>query len=146
MAFTIISIFVSASLGFFLVDLVYWLISCIIFGIITYLTFKRKTFNKLSNFIILVGIMFAFFGYINAFDPKYFYLIINISAFFAFIYEVFKRKIWIALSWLLNAFSLGYLIASLRTLNLGIIFGIIILIIGLKDVFSSSKSLNSDIN
>jgi hypothetical protein len=40
------------------------------------------------------------------------------------------------ISWILNALSFGYLISSLRNITLGIIFGVIIFFLGLKDVYT----------
>jgi len=65
--------------------------------------------------------------------------LINLSAFLAVLYTAFNKKILIILSWMLNGFSLGYIIAALRNLNLGIVFGIIIFLIGLRDVFLPKK-------
>ena len=139
MAFTLISVFINATIGLFLVDMLYWIFSLIILGIVLYISWKKSTYSKLSNFILLVGVLFSFFGYLNNFDPSYFYLLINLSAFLAVLYTAFNKKILIILSWMLNGFSLGYIIASLRNLNLGIVFGIIIFLIGLRDVFLPKK-------
>ncbi|KUK83494.1 MULTISPECIES: hypothetical protein [Petrotoga] len=139
MAFTLISVFINSTIGFFLVDMLYWIFSLVILGIIMYISWRKNMYSKLGNFILLVGILFSFFGYLNNFDPSYFYLLINLSAFFAVLYTAFNKKILIILSWLLNGFSLGYIIASLRNLNLGIIFGIIIFLIGLRDAFLPKK-------
>jgi hypothetical protein len=38
----------------------------------------------------------------------------------------------------MNSFGIGYLIAELRTLNLGIIFGVIIFAIGFREIISKS--------
>jgi len=138
-AFTLISAVISATLGFFLVDTLFWTFSLIILGIILYISWKKRLYSKLGTFILLVGILFAFFGYLNNFNPSYFYLLINLSAFFAVLYSAFNKKILLILSWGLNGFSLGYIIASLRNLNLGIIFGIIIFLIGLRDAFLPKK-------
>ncbi|PNR99001.1 hypothetical protein X928_08435 [Petrotoga miotherma DSM 10691] len=139
MAFTLISVFINATIGFFLVDMLLWILSLLILSIILYISWKKSMYSKLGNFILLVGILFSLFGYLNNFDPSYFYLLINLSAFFAVLYTAFNKKILIILSWMLNGFSLGYIIASLRNLNLGIVFGIIIFLIGLRDVFLPKK-------
>lgn len=139
MAFTLISVFINVTIGLFLVDMLYWIFSLIILGIILYISWKKSTYSKLGNFILLVGVLFSFFGYLNNFDPSYFYLLINLSAFLAVLYTAFNKKILIILSWMLNGFSLGYIIAALRNLNLGIVFGIIIFLIGLRDVFLPKK-------
>ncbi|MGY4687520.1 hypothetical protein [Petrotoga halophila] len=139
MAFTLISVFINATIGLFLVDMLYWIFSLIILGIVLYISWKKSTYSKLGNFILLVGVLFSFFGYLNNFDPSYFYLLINLSAFLAVLYTAFNKKILIILSWMLNGFSLGYIIAALRNLNLGIVFGIIIFLIGLRDVFLPKK-------
>ncbi|PNR99239.1 hypothetical protein X927_06140 [Petrotoga mexicana DSM 14811] len=139
MAFTLISVFINVTIGLFLVDMLYWIFSLIILGIVLYISWKKSTYSKLGNFILLVGVLFSFFGYLNNFDPSYFYLLINLSAFLAVLYTAFNKKILIILSWMLNGFSLGYIIAALRNLNLGIVFGIIIFLIGLRDVFLPKK-------
>ncbi|WP_146738345.1 hypothetical protein [Petrotoga sp. 9PW.55.5.1] len=144
MSFTLISVFASAVVGFFLVNSIAWVLSLVVLSLILFVSWKRNISSKLANFVLIVGILFSFFGSINSFDPSYFYIFINLAALFATFYEAFNKKLLIILSWALNAFSLGYIIAALRDINLGIIFGIIIFLIGLRDVFASKKVLDED--
>ncbi|HQD62353.1 MAG TPA: hypothetical protein PK894_01975 [Defluviitoga sp.] len=63
----------------------------------------------------------------------------NLSALFASLKSIYYNNIFLLISWILNAVSFGYLISGLKSLTLGIIFSIIIFLLGIKDVFSTKK-------
>ncbi len=41
MAFTLISTFINATIGFFLADMLFWILSLVILGIVLYISWKK---------------------------------------------------------------------------------------------------------
>jgi hypothetical protein len=106
--------------------------------IMIFLAIKTKKENKITNIFLIISALFTAVGFMQDFDPTYFYLIMNLSALLSYLNSILNKKILIFISWLMNSFAIGYLISELRNLNLGIIFGIIIFAIGFREIISKS--------
>lgn len=138
MAYLISSLLINYVFGFFLVDNLIWIISLIVPTIMIIFAFKTKKENKMANIFLIISALFSGVAFIQNFNPSYFFILMNLSALFSYIYSILPKKIIIFLAWLLNSFSIGYLITELRNLNLGIIFGIVIFVIGFREILSKS--------
>ncbi len=138
MAYVIASLLINYVVGFIFVDLNIWYPSLIIPSVIIFMVLKYKKESKITNMFLIISALFSGVGFIQDFNPTYFYLLMNISAFFSYLNAVISKKIFIFFAWGLNSFSIGYLITELRNINLGIIFGIIIFVIGFREILSKS--------
>lgn len=138
MAYVIASLLINYVVGFIFVDLNIWYLSLIIPAIMIFMVLKYKKESKITNMFLIISVLFSGVGFVQDFNPTYFYLLMNISAFFAYLNSVISKKIFIFIAWALNSFSIGYLITELRNINLGIIFGIIIFVIGFREILSRS--------
>jgi hypothetical protein len=134
--------FVNIVVGYFFVELSYWVMSMIFLVLMLLLCYKKKHYNKLSNVLLLISIIFSFFSYLNDFIPSIFYVLMNFSAVFASLKSLYNNNLFLLISWILNAFSFGYLITNLRNLTLGVIFGVLIFLLGIKDVFTKKIRKN----
>ncbi len=139
MASLLIFVFVNLGLAYFLISLPCWIFSVVLLSFLLLLCYKKKHYNKLSNVLLLISLVFSFFAYLNSFNPSIFYILMNLSALFASLKSIYYNNIFLLISWILNAVSFGYLISGLKSLTLGIIFSIIIFLLGIKDVFSTKK-------
>jgi len=139
MASLLIFVFVNLGLAYFLISLPCWIFSVVLLSFLLLLCYKKKHYNKLSNVLLLISLVFSFFAYLNSFNPSIFYILMNLSALFASLKSIYYNYIFLLISWILNAVSFGYLISGLKSLTLGIIFSIIIFLLGIKDVFSTKK-------
>ena len=128
--------FVNIVIGYFFVNLSYWIFSTVFLVLMLIFCYIKKHYNKLSNVLLLISIIFSFFSYLNSFNPSIFYVSMNFSAIFATLKSLYGIDIFLLISWILNALSFGYLISSLRNITLGIIFGVIIFFLGLKEVYT----------
>lgn len=145
MIFNFVAIAINAIFGLLLIGFsIFWglsLIPLIIIGIISY---KTKSYNKLGIMVIFVAILFSFMAIIQKFDPHLFFIAMNFSAALAFLFQIHKNILWIILSWIVNGFSIMYLVTNLRDLTLGIIIGIVIIIIGVKDALMNYIDKKND--
>jgi len=139
MASLLIFVFVNLGLAYFLISLPCWIFSVVLLSFLLLLCYKKKHYNKLSNVLLLISLVFSFFAYLNSFNPSIFYILMNLSALFASLKSIYYNNIFLLISWIFNAVSFGYLISGLKSLTLGIIFSIIIFLLGIKDVFSTKK-------
>jgi hypothetical protein len=138
MAYLIASLLINYISGFIFINLNYWYFLLIIPIVMIFLLFKTKKESKITNMFLIISALFTAVGFMQNFDPTYFYLIMNLSAFLSYLNEIVQKKFLLFATWLMNSFAIGYLIAELRNLNLGIIFGIIIFAIGFREIISKS--------
>jgi hypothetical protein len=138
MAYLVASLLINYVAGFIFINLNYWYFMLAIPIIMIFLAIKTKKENKITNIFLIISALFTAVGFMQDFDPTYFYLIMNLSALLSYLNSILNKKILIFISWLMNSFAIGYLISELRNLNLGIIFGIIIFAIGFREIISKS--------
>lgn len=136
MAYLIASLLINYIAGFIFINLNFWYFMLIIPILMIFLSLKTKKESNITNIFLIISALFTAIGFIQDFDPTYFYLIMNFSAFLSYLNAIMSKKILLFVSWLMNSFGIGYLIAELRTLNLGIIFGVIIFAIGFREIIS----------
>ncbi|UYO99934.1 hypothetical protein OF820_12910 [Oceanotoga sp. DSM 15011] len=139
MAYTLISVLANLIIGFFLTNIYYWLPSVLIGSLVLLMAYKFDIKDKMINMLLFVSVMFSFFGYIQSVDVSMFFLLMNISALIYSISIKIEKRFILIISWGLNAYGMGSLVASLRNDNIGIIIGVIIFIIGIRDLFSTKK-------
>lgn len=138
MAYLVASLLINYVAGFIFINLNYWYFMLAIPIIMIFLAIKTKKESKITNIFLIISGLFTAVGFMQDFDPTYFYLIMNLSALLSYLNSILNKKFLIFISWLMNSFAIGYLISELRNLNLGIIFGIIIFAIGFREIISKS--------
>jgi hypothetical protein len=138
MAYLVTSLLINYVAGFIFINLSYWYFMLAIPIIMIFLALKTKKESKITNIFLIISALFTTVGFMQNFDPTYFYLIMNLSALLSYLNSILNKKLLIFVSWLMNSFAIGYLISELRNLNLGIIFGIIIFAIGFREIISKS--------
>ena len=136
MMYQIVFLIINSIGGFFVIDKLFWIIGIAINILTGFFMYKSRKEDKIIGMLLFTSVLLAFFSYIKQFNPNYFYILMNSSALFISLYSMIEKKIFSIVSWGLNGFALGYMVSQLKDLKFGIIIGVVVALIGIKDTFS----------
>ncbi|HOO74009.1 MAG: hypothetical protein H7A31_02300 [Thermotogae bacterium] len=139
MIYTIIAAALNAALGFMYYEKIYFFVIGILAIAVISMTFVKKDYDKLTTIILSTGLLLSFITHYKNMDFPLFLIFINISAVFSSFYFIKNKKIFSFISWIFNGFSLGYLLWNVKSPVWGIIIGVLIVLLGMKDFFRKNK-------
>ncbi|BBE31628.1 hypothetical protein OSSY52_17690 [Tepiditoga spiralis] len=136
MMYQIVFLIINSIGGFFVVNKLFWIIGIGVNILTGLLVYKNKIEEKTIGMFLFTSILISFFGFFRGFDMNYFYALMNVSSLLITFFKLLNKKVFSLLSWTLNGIALGYFLAQARDQKTGIIIGLIIIALGVKDTYS----------